>query len=360
MIRKPTERDFREGEAVRALRETHKITVEGSKGIGAGFNRIVLTYLAVTMALGFGLSLAVATGGLGLIPMAIGGVWWWNGRKARETAEIDRLRADQDRIAREAQPRHSFTPAERASDSGDVAFPPEVRRSGVIEADISSVMQQAFMLVMGALLVLFAFAKVTGIVGLIVGSIAMMLAALIGSRAFGHRRLIEWDTRKVKVWHLLGEAEMQWSDVTEVTVEKTSRLNLIVYFQSGSRRNVLIRALVNRLGGPLEMRVPIRHMNLAQPELQRLLRDLMCWRAAGNAAGDADAPARRQAGSPPPGPLTDPRESFDPDAIMARYLRDREQTLVAVGREEITAEWPRPASASPNNQPRPVFGRKHT
>merc|ERR1712039_1007892 len=186
-----------------------------------------------------------------------------------------------------------------------------------------------------------------------------MLAALIGSRAFGHRKLIEWDTRKVKVWHLLGEAEMQWSDVIEVTVEKTSRFNLFVYFQSGSRRNVLIRALVNRLGGPLEMRVPIRHMNLARPELERLLRDLMCWRAAGNAAGPENAPTRQQAGPPPPGPLTDPRDSFDPDAIMARYLREREQTLVAVGREEIKAEWPRPASASLNKQPRPVFGRKH-
>jgi hypothetical protein len=356
MIRKPTERDFEEGGAIKALRETRKITVEGSKGIGAGISRIYATYFAVVMTLGFCLSLAVATSGLALIPMGVGGVWWWKQRKANEAADIDRLRGEQKRIERETQLDPRFVPNSNRADPGDVAFPSEVRRSGSIEADIGSVIQQAFLLLTGALLVLFVFALVTGFVGIIVGSVAMMLAALIGSRAFGHRKLIEWDTRKIKVWHLLGEAEMQWADVTEVMLEKRSRLNLLVYFQSGSRRNVVIRALVNRLGGPLEMRVPIGHMNLTQPELQRLLRDLICWRAAGNTAGGENAAAaRRQSDTRSVTPLTDPRESFDPDAIMARYLREREETLAAAGRANIAAAHVQP-SANPHT--RPVFGRK--
>ena len=355
MIRKPTERDFEEGQAVKALRDTHKVTVEGSKAIGTSVNRAILVYFAVVMTFGFGLSLAVATGGLGLIPMAIGGLWWWRQRKAKEAAEVERLRGEQRRIEREtlSNPR-SAQPA-RPADPDDFAFPAEVRRSAAIEADIGSVIQQAFLLLMAAMLLLFVFAIATGFVGIIVGSVAMMLAVLIGSRAFGHRKLIEWDTRKVKVWHLLGEAEMQWADVTEVTVEKRSRLNLLVYFQSGSRRNVVIRALVNRLGGPLEMRMPIGHMNLSRPDLERLLRDLMCWRAAGNTAGGESSPAQPQPAARSVTPVTDPRDSFDPDAIMARYLREREETLAAAGRPDIVANRAHP---SLNHQARPVFGRK--
>jgi len=263
-------------------------------------------------------SIAVATSGLGLIPMAIGGIWWWKRRKAKDAAEIERLRNEQHRIERETRPNPiSPQPGKNTGPEG-AAFPSDERRSGVVEANIGAVIQQAFMLLMAALILLFVFGIATGFVGIVVGSIAMMLAALIGSRAFGHRKLIEWDTRRVKVWHLLGEAEMQWADVAEVTIEKRSRLYLLVYFQSGSRRNVLIRALVNRLGGPLEMRVPISHMSLAQPELERLLRDLMCRRAAGSTSGGEGPPVRPQPETRAVTPVTDPRESFDPDAIMAR------------------------------------------
>jgi hypothetical protein len=359
MIRKPTERDFQEGEAVKALRETHKVAVEGSKGIGQGIGRMYAIWFGVTMAFGLGMSLVIATSGLALIPIAIGGIWYLRWRKGNEAAKVAMLRSEQDRILREAQISRAVSAGSDRSDAAaDVAFPASVRRHGVIEADIGAVAQQAFMLLVAAFILLFVVNIASGIVGLIFGAAAMMLAALIGSRAFGHRKVIEWDTRKVKVWHLLSEAEMQWSDVVDVTVEKASRTNLVVYFQSGSRRNIIIRALVNRLGGPTVLRVPIRHMNLPEAELQDLLRDLMCWRAAGNSAGPAAAHSRQPVNDTPFAaaitPLSDPRESFDPDAIMERYMRDRQQTLEAAGRPDVS-----PVRApSPLEQQRPVFGRK--
>lgn len=362
MIRKPTERDFQEGEAVKALRETRKITVEGSKGIGAGLGRIYAIWFGATMAFGLGISLVLATYGLALIPMAAGGIWWWRWRKDKDAAQADALRAEQDRIVREAQIRRAVAaePAWAVADDDDVAFPADVRRRGTIEADIGAVAQQAFMLLFIAFILLFVCGIAAEWLGLLAGALAMVLAALIGSRAFGHRKLIEWDTRKVRVWHLLGEAEMQWSDAVDVTVEKAARTNLFVYFQSGSRRNIVIRALVNRLGGPTVLRVPIRHMSLPKAELEKLLRDLMCWRAAGNSAAAAPAHGTRTEHAhvaSPVSPGSDPRDSFDPDAIMERYLRDRQQTLETAGRETLAPVQPARPGLSPADR-RPVFGRK--
>lgn len=361
MIRKPTDKDFEEGEAVKALRETRKVAVEGSKGIGAGLGRLYAIWFGVTMAFGLGISLVIATGGLALIPIGIGGVWFWRSRKANEAAHKDALRAEQNRILREAQlSRAAAAGTPRFAEDADVAFPAEVRRRGTIAADIGAVAQHAFMLLFLAFILLFVFGIASGMVGLAIGTLAMMLAALIGSRAFGHRKVIEWDTRKVKVWHLLGEAEMQWSDVVEVTVEKAPRTNLVVWFQSGSRRNIVIRALVNRLGGPTLLRVPIPHMNLPKHELESLLRDLMCWRAAGNSAEPSASGRARAADADlatPITPLSDPRESFDPDAIMERYLREREQTLAAAGRDAPAPIRAARTAPSPADR-RPVFGRK--
>ena len=351
MIRKPTDADFREGDAVKVLRETGKITLEGSKGIGKGLHRLLLMYLGGIMAFGLAITLIVGTSGLALIPIAVGGYWFWQSRKQKDAARIAALREESARLVRGAPTRQTTPAADGAGD--DVAYPAEVRRQGNVEADIGAVAQQVAILFAIGLVVLLLAGGLGGI-GIVFGMMFVMLAVIIGSRVFGDRKLIEWDTRKVKVWHLLSEGEMQWSDVTDVTVEKAGRTNLAVYFQSGSRRNIVITALHNRLGGPTTLRVPIRYMNLPQAELEKLLRDLFCWRAAGNSIAPGAAAQRQAPGvpsAPTITPLTDPRDSFDPDAIMANYLRQRQQTFEAVGREDI-APVPSPADQ------RPVFGRK--
>lgn len=352
MIRKPNEDDFREGDAVNAMHETRKITVEGAQGIARGVDTLILIWFGGIMAFGFFISLVTATAGLALIPIGIFGVMYWRSRRKDAARHQAVLQAQPQSLPRAS--RSAAAPWGGAADA-DVAFPADVRRQGCVEADIGAIVQQAFVLfAIGAILMVVRL----GGIGIIVGMMFVVLAVIIGSRAFGDRKLIEWDTRKVKVWHLVSEGEMQWSDVCDVTVETASRTDILVYLQSGSHRNIVLTAAHNRLGGPTLLRVPIRYMNLPQDELERLLRDLFCWRAAGNSIAPGVSHAQAEPPSPsaaPITPLTDPRHSFDPDAIIARHQRERAETLAAVGREDIAAAHSRP---SPNHQARPVFGRK--
>lgn len=363
MIRKPGDDDFREGAAVSAVRVTHKIAVEGSKGVGQGLNRLVMGYLCVIMAFGFAMTLVMATGGLALIPLIGGAIWYWRSRKKTAQAQTAALRQAATGLM-EPREEPDWTGAANASDD-DAAFPPEERRQGCIEADIGAVTQQVVVLLVLGLLAMLVLGGANSTAGLVVLVIAVMLAVLVASRLFGHRRIIAWDTRTVKVWNLLSDGEMQWSDVTDVSVEKASRFKLGVYFQTGTRQNIVITSGLNRLGGPNTLRVPLRYMNLPQPDLARLLADLLCWRALGNSAGaprQASPPRARplpKHDRPEPTPLPDPRDSFDPDAIMARYLREREDTLRAAGRDDDSRPAPS-ALPRPGSNARPAFGRKST
>lgn len=364
MIRKPTDDDFREGDAVKALRETRKVTVEGSKGIFDGVNRLWSIWFVGIMIFGAGISLITATGGLALIPVALGGIWWWRS-SSKDAARSSGSRGS---TANPWQAAGSgpFGAASALQSHGDgqVAVPANIRQQGSIEADIGSVAQQAFVLFGLGVFIMLIVGGTGGGIAIIGGIVLVMLSVLVGSRIFGDRKMIEWDSRKVKVWHLLSEGEMQWSDVSDVSVEKAGRLDLRVLCQTGSRRNIVITAHLNRLGGPTVMRVPIRFMNLPQDEQEKLLRDLFFWRAAGNSIATGFAAgkttARQESTSPPAPaitPLSDPRQSFDPDAIMANYLRQRQETLEAVGREDAAPSRPAASERSPLDQ-RPVFGRK--
>ena len=181
---------------------------------------------------------------------------------------------------------------------------------------------------------------------------------------------------------------MQWSDVADVTVENSSRFDFTAYFRSGSRRNVVLIAPVNRLGGPNRLMVPIRLIALDTPALEMLLRDLFCWRAAGMSLGgsieesashtgtytdfqaaDPTRQARPSALAPAPRaadpmPEAETRaatgDTFDPDEIMARYLRDRERVQAQgdAARQASFAQQSAVRDAMPAPARPGVFGRK--
>ena len=372
MIRKPSQDDFREATAVRALRESGTLAVEGGKGVGRGFNRLLLYWFGGVTAFAFCMSFVVATYGLGLIPLAGGTIWFFRHRNSSEAMRMQALRRESERMLQAdfqsrptdglvgtMDPARSRGPFVPANQTGDVPFPSDVRRHGCIKADIGAVMQQSVVMFIIGFGIILMLGRSSGVgVGVLTGIVVVMLAVLIASRIFGHRKLIEWDTQTVRVWHLLSEGHMQWSDVSDVTVEKSSRWNLGVYFQSGSRRNIVLMASINRLGGPNTLRVPIRYTGLPKPALELLLRDLFCWCAAGNPAsrGAASEVEPLPLAMPAITPSSDPRENFDPDAIMANYMRQRAEVVRAAGREDEHFGGHKAPHATIAH--RPVFGRK--
>ena len=360
MIRKPTDKDFQEGAAVRALRETQTIAVEGSKGIGAGLHRLMLMWFGGVMAFGFVVS-AIPYLGFAIIPIAGAAFWFWRDRRRAAAQRVEAVKHSVQMESLARQGHHtSRRPPELAWDEDDAAFPDDVRREAKIEVDIGAVVQQAVVFFMLGFLLMFMLGAVFDTTAIVGGIVLVALAVLIASRAFGDRTVLAWDKRKVKVHHLLSEGEMQWSDVVDVTFEKRSRLNFKVYFQTGSSRNIVLHAPINRLGGPNEMRVPIRFLGMDKDEQVALLRDLLCWRAMGNSV--ASGPAHKVAAvSVPqtayrPAPSDDPRESFDPDAIMQNYMREREETIRIADRADDYTQAGVPSPQAMN--PRPVFGRK--
>ena len=348
MIRKPTDKDFAESELVKTMRETRTIAVEGSKGVTKGLQRLLVLWFGGVMIFGFVVS-AIPYLGFGILPIAGFAFWYWRDRKRRAAARVEAIErvAVDDAWRRDRLPMHR--PGEEA-EYEDAAFPDEVRREGRIEADIGAVVQQAVAFFAIGFLCMFMLGAVLDSGAILAGIVCVVLAVLIAARVVGDRAVLSWDTRKVKVAHLLSEGEMQWSDVTDVRVEKASIFNLRVFFQTGSRKNIVFDAPVNRLGGPTEMRVPIRFLGLEKPDLEALLRDLFCWRALGQSVAPGARTAPRPAGRDPvhrPTPTSDPRESFDADAIMDNYLRQREETIRGAGRADD--------HLAPQ---RPVFGRK--
>lgn len=371
MIRKPGAEDFRENPAIVAMRESKKIAIEGSKGIGQGMARLYLYFIAVMMGFGFLASLLSSLDGIGgLLVIGVGAFgynqWRLNQQMRRQMAT---RYGDYYPDSRFDQPHpDSF------------AFPPQVRREGSVELNIGAVAQQVAVLFISGFVVMLVFGRGDSSIAMVFGIVLVTLSVLVGARLFGHRKAIEWDQTSVTVWHLLGEGRMQWSDVADVTVEKSSRLNFATYFKSGSSRNIVLIAPVNRLGGPNRLLVPIRLTALDERGLEELLRDLFCWRAAGMSLGgfveEPSVPHRPfsrnpaylepQAPQPRPFPQNDapdssaPEAVFDPDAIMERYMRDRDRTLAgqAQEREEIYAQQAQARAAVRGPQRAGGFGRK--
>lgn len=383
MIQKPRDEDFRESSVVTTARTTSKIAVEGSKGIGAGVARVSLYWYGGIILFGLVMSAIPYIGFWSFLLLAGGGFWRWKEHRKQAAARIEALRQQPQRfLASEpvynpaaALQGEAPSPFANGGDDGGFAFPADVRREAKILFDIGQVTQQAAVLLAVGLFFLFVLGRALDNVGTIMGIVLVMLSVLVASRLFGDRVAIEWTPRKVTVHHLLSTGNMQWVDVYDVTIEKSSKLNFKTYFQSGSSKNIVLRAPINRLGGPTEMRVPVRLLGMETAELERLLADLFSWRAAGNSlsptatqpsgyaqpSGRPSSPGSQEVASEPLGtasPSADPNSSFDPDAIIERHLAERGRIL-AENRAPVhsNSELVSPA-ARIQMAGRPTFGRK--
>lgn len=328
MIRKPDDREFRERGTVAALRDARTLAVEGGRGIGQGTASLVKWWFVVMLGFGFVMSVLSNLGAAGMLVLMAGGVaWFFNARqkRARRSELAPSLRTLAQRVPGE----------EVASVAGqyDLSVPAVGRKATKLAVPAVLLFPTAGTFSFMAPLTLF-------------GIVAFALAILVVARLFGDRTVLRFDARTLTVRGLLGEGIMLWDDVDDIAVRKASIFSLPTLFASGTRRNIEVTARINRLGGPERLLIPYPLLGIAQNGLV----DLFDTLSAAQAGTPRPAAASKQASAPPPRPATPAADAadmpFDPDAIMARYLAEREQ-LVAAARPDLVA----PAG-------RATFGRK--
>ena len=329
MIRKPDAHEFRESTTVVALRDAGTLAVEGARGVRDGTTSFFRTAFTLLFGFGFLMSVVMHLGPAGMLVAGAGGV-----AMAVIRVQNRARRSERDRAAR----------------WGDPAPPPPMRAGVTMEPvrhelSVGAVGRSAARIAVPAVLFFPTSSMVSFMLPFTVGAIAALALALLNvARLAGDRTVLRYDAETLTVRGLLGEATILWSDVGDIVVRKAARWDLKILFTSGSRRNLVVLGRTNRLGGPDTLYIPIDLLGLDAPALARLVTRLLALRAGAPLPDAADILAGGRP-LPEPTPVATSGQPFDPDAIMARYLAERE-ALVAAQRPD------------PIPQRRPVFGRK--
>ena len=321
MIRKPDARDFRESGTVLALRDAGAVAVEGARGVAQGTASYVGKGLLLLFGFGFVMAFLSALGPVASLLALGGGLAWFLSR----------------RRARAARGNAAFLDAPITAHVRDAT----AVEAGRYELSPGAVGRAAARKAAPAVLIFptagtFSFMlpfTVAGVLGL-------TLAVLIMARLKGDRGVVRYDGRTLAVRGLFGEeATILWDDVGDVVVRKSSIFDIRTLFTSGSRRNIHVLGRRNRLGGPETLLIPIDLLGLTPDALARLAADFVALQAGAAPSSEIARPAR-------PGASVDAdMKAFDPDAIIARHLAERE-ALVAQQRPDLLP------------RPRATFGRK--
>lgn len=341
MIRKPSAEDFREGTAVTVLRESRKIAVEGSKGVGAGVGKLYGYWFVAMMGFGFVMTMLGQLGsGGGTVLLVTAGIGFAIYRWRRSSGSAGNPLAGAKAAPRRAAATDAYAAAPLAANR-------QVSMSGQLHLDISALSRQVVTLLLPAAFLILLGGTPIMLAGIVLGAVALLLAA----RIFSDRVVMRYDPRSISVTGLLGSSDMLWADAEDIYARTFSRFNLKVLLTSGAWRNIVISAPRNSLGGPSELLIPIDLIGLDKEALIALVSDLICCRAAGGEPVPSWQPELQHEAPTParaPTPWSDPRESFDAAGIRARHMAEREQ-LVAETRPDLQRDGAAP--------PR-TFGRK--
>lgn len=346
MIRKPTEQDFREGNAVNVLRESKRAAVASRDGVGRGFRNVTRGYAygvfwfgilttaipamfeghfitgPLFIAAAYGVQQLVRKGSKRAIPLL-------NGRRQPPPEPAD---------PRDILAAAQFEPQVRTQGSQGI------RQAGEYKLRPSVAAREAMSLALPGMVLLFV--GIAFVILMVPGLILFATAILILFKAAFDRDLLRFDHRQVTVNSLLTKRTVAWADVIDVTARVHSWFNVKVLMTIGSRRAIVLTAHGLR-GEFYELLLPIGLLDLDKDGLTALVADLISCRAAGGLLVPAWQPAPPPPREYKPTPAGDPRESFDPDAIMARYLAERKQVVQQV-RPELTGP----------QMGRKTFGRK--
>lgn len=359
LIRKPDIEVFRDSGTVVALRGAKELVQEGAGGVARTLSRFVMTAMVIAFfGSGAGAVARTTSPWAGLIALsfvggAIGALWLIWRAPTRERAFEE---GADDPVAGVSVPLPDHLQAPRAQEGFRVDYWPK------------AFVNQATLLILGGLSMTWAQGPHIGFPGLL-GIVLLMRAFLLLSLFFGGRTCVSGTADRLTVRTLLGEGSMLWADITEVVPSKCDRRDWWTPLTTGTRRHLAVRGVPGL--GKSELLIPYALLGLngggmaeLTVRIRRRVAIAQARQAAAYVAGTpfAAAPSAPAPSAPDPSALLGfvaPRRpaptlptldggsgGFDPDAIMARYLAERECL------QRAAAPLPMPAPAVR------TFGRK--
>ncbi len=323
MIRKPEAGEFRESGTVLALRDAGTVAAEGARGIHQGTAQFLGRGLAMLLGLGFLLSIGRHLGPFAILFTSAGALALFLRTRRKDMAAT------------------AF-----ALGAGSFAFgissAAQAVRTETYELSVGAVARKAAKASVLAILCFPTRAYFYMAPFAVFSIIALATAMLTLARLAGDRTVLRFDAGSVTVHGLVGTAAILWDDVSDVFIHKASFFNIKARLTSGSRHNLIVRGVRNRLGGPEALYVPIDLLGLKGDALATLVSQLLAIQASaarpvGNASSPRPTPRQVTVASDQPG--------FDPDAIIARYMAERQGAEPAVDQRSAL-------------RARPAFGRK--
>jgi hypothetical protein len=337
LIRKPDIEVFRDSSTVTALRGARALAKEGGGGAARAVSSVWLTMMLVVFimtGLGAMASARSLLAALVCLPLIGAAVWAlfkiWRAPTRDGAVELGTVPVD-DGIS-VPLPEHLRGQARTAAPTGGFH----------VKYWAKAFVNQATLLLVFGGLGLSVTIRSPGFMTFVT-ALMVLRGVLLLSIFFRGGVCLTAKEDRLCVRSLIGEKEMYWSDVTDVRVETFKRDEWWIMLSTGARHHIVV-AGHHRLGSN-KLLIPYKLLGLDTNGTRDLVRRLLLHAEIARSRPVQAAPAttpsfgHRQA-SPP---LEEPRSSFDPDAIIQRYLAEREQLL---------------PSQSPAVRPVAGFGRK--
>ena len=327
MIRKPTEKDFKAGVAVTALLETKRTAVESGNGLRQGVQGIArlwvygMFWFAILTAAIPVLFSGSFFGALILIGVAY--AFQLVFRKGYKVA-LPMMAGEKSLPPTPLEPAELFYAARQQS-----APPPTPanrdRQSGDFKLTYPRAMRQITKYGLAGFMLLIL--SPIGSAFLLMPGIALVgISALIVIKLFSDRDLLFFDHRSITVHSLLGKTTLDWNRVADLSARTHSRWNLKILFMIGTRRAIVVKGLTPQ-GAVIDLLIPMDLLDLDKEGLIALVTNLLCCRAAAGEVVPSWQTKEVAQVDHMSCPSSDSHKSFDPDAIIARHLAERQHLI---------------------------------
>lgn len=306
MIRKPDARVFQDSTTVKAVRGAQLVVGEGSKSLartvsGLWMGLILLVF--ITTGLGAMVS-ATSPFRMLLCAVLVGGAIWLLVRLFRGPTRKQVIEQTDEYGLPVAAEIPQAAPSPRA-------IPTSSRPGEAIQVRYwpQALFHKAFTLAIAGI-ILTVMSNLFAIVGVLLIARGVLLIAA----GFGERKCLDVGGATVTVHNMLGSKTMALAEIETAFLHKFKPVRQDVSCLVGSRKVILVSG--RTAGERCHLMIPYSLLGMSDEAADDLCQELLA-RVGG-------APA--QAPRPPVAPSYQdtPEPTFDPDAIMARYLAERD------------------------------------